>query len=195
MACSTNLSLFVSRRSTEPKDHPEQCADRSGDENRVDQHRDEHCGDPGSDHGHREDESSVAVQSQQDNAGPPRSLDILGRIAEMEDSLPVLQTQMATIEDLMRRFTQRVTLAGPMMNAATTTKGKLRVSKQLAQQLDPIANEMVDVSRAFRASMGHWDDTLQAILGFAREYPAWVESSSDTPQRNRRFCRNGQSGN
>ncbi len=106
---------------------------------------------------------------------PKNNIDLLGKIAKVEEAVPATTEKMETLTDIMNRFGGHIRSAGPMMTRATTTKRKISISRQLGKQLDPIADDMVEVANAIHEIMILWDSTVRAIIEFGRVYPNWLQ--------------------
>jgi hypothetical protein len=90
--------------------------------------------------------------------------------------------QMQKLKDLLLSFGNHMNLAAPMMNRATTTKRKISVSRQLAKQIDPISDELMEVAESFRRNMRIWDDTVHAIIFQSRRYSNWIAQSANAQE-------------
>jgi TIR domain len=107
------------------------------------------------------------------------NFDILGRIQAVEQSAPELISEMQRLLNAINAFGAQMSPAGALMARATTTKRKVSISRQLARQLDPIADDMVDSSTKIRLGIDKWDESISAIVEFTRRYPDWLQVSED----------------
>jgi hypothetical protein len=98
----------------------------------------------------RVDEVLLSFASKTDQASegadsePPSELSehVLNRMAAIETKLPDMAASFERYSGLMVQMTEAVTGAAPSMQRADTFAKKLAISEDLAQQLNPIADEM-----------------------------------------------------
>jgi len=105
------------------------------------------------------------------------SLDLLGRMAAVEASAPITNREMDRLAAEISKFGVQMGSAGPLMSRAATIKKKVGISKQLAKQLDPIADSMLDAATNVRAGIMDWDATVRALLEFTSMYPSWLDDN------------------
>jgi len=97
---------------------------------------------------------------------------LLEQMLQFEQSAPSLMATMEGLTDQFHRIGSSVSVAGPVMKRATTTKRRLSVARQLARTLDPIVTETDSSVDSLMKDLKVWDVTVQAVFDYLRRQDA-----------------------
>jgi hypothetical protein len=95
-------------------------------------------------------------------------------LVEAEDLGPKTVTRLEAIDQLLACLRDKVSKAAPLMDRATTAKGKLAISRQFACALKPISTALAEEATGLRLEMNEWDLAVKMIIARIRENPEYI---------------------
>ncbi|WFE33314.1 toll/interleukin-1 receptor domain-containing protein [Micromonospora sp. WMMD975] len=113
--------------------------------------------------------AAVGEKQQQPDSPIPATEDedgdwVLDRLGEAEGKMPQVQSDLESFAHLIEELGEQTRLASPAMERATSFGQKLAVSRNLAQALTPIANDMVATADRLVTGFGDWNYLVNHIF-------------------------------
>jgi hypothetical protein len=92
----------------------------------------------------------------------------LERMVAIEEKVPHVVSDMERITQLLYEFNVAVEESTPQVSSASSFSERLALSRALAKQLDPIAEEMASTTERLVSNFSEWDYFVQYILEYTR---------------------------